>query len=225
MNNKGTFIVVEGIDGAGKSTQIKNMVKYISSLYPDKKIILTREPGGTNNPLGEQIRELLLNNEMEDHTRTLLYAASRYEHQKKIQKWLEEGSIVICDRYIYSSMAYQAKTISDINEIMEVNRYDYIQIPDYIFHFDITFDTYLKRKTHRLNERELDELEKKGDEFFKKNIEMYETIYKYIIQLSDEIYDFFDINTKLPEIINIDSNKSKEEVKLQLQEEINKIFN
>ena len=62
-------------------------------------------------------------------------------------------------------------------------------------------------------------------EFFKKNIEMYETVYKYIIQLSDEIYDFFDINTKLPEIINIDSNKSKEEVKLQLQEEINKIFN
>lgn len=221
--NKGLFIVVEGIDGAGKSTQTKNMVEYISKICPNKKVILTREPGGTDNPLGEQIRELLLNNKMEDHTRTLLYAASRYEHQIKIKKWLEEGHIVICDRYIYSSMAYQANSEKDFDYIRSVNAYEEIAIPDYIFHFDISFDTYLKRKAKRLNERELDELEKKGDKFFKKNIEMYKELYTYVTEL-EHVYNVFNLDVKTPEIIIIDSNKSIRETRNQLIKEINKIF-
>lgn len=222
--NKGLFIVVEGIDGAGKSTQIKNIVDDISKKCPNKKVILTREPGGTDNPLGEQIRELLLNNKMEDHTRTLLYAASRYEHQIKIKKWLEEGHIVICDRYIYSSMAYQASSEKDFDYIRSVNAYEEIAIPDYIFHFDISFDTYLKRKAKRLTERELDELEKKGDKFFKKNIEMYKEVYTYVTEL-EHVYSVFNLDVKTPEIIIIDSNKSIKETKQQLIKEINKILN
>lgn len=222
--DKGLFIVVEGIDGAGKSTQIKNIVEEISKICPNKKVILTREPGGTDNPLGEQIRELLLNNKMEDHTRTLLYAASRYEHQIKIKKWLEEGHIVICDRYIYSSMAYQASSEKDFDYIRSVNAYEEIAIPDYIIHFDISFDTYLKRKAKRLTERELDELEKKGDKFFKKNIEMYKEVYTHVTEL-EHVYSVFNLDVKTPEIIIIDSNKSIRETKQQLTKEINKILN
>lgn len=224
MNSKGIFIAVEGIDGAGKSTQIKNIVEILSNVFPHNKIILTREPGGKDNPIGEQIREILLNNKMADYTRALLYAASRYEHQLKIKNWLEEGCIVICDRYIYSSLAYQANNESDINEILEINRYDYIEHPDYVFHFDISFETYLDRKSYRMTERELDELEKKGDKFFKKNIEMYDQVYDRILDYDDLSRDF-NISTNETTIIRIDSNKSKKEVKEQIKQEINKIFN
>ena len=221
--NKGIFIVVEGIDGAGKSTQIKNITEYISRICPDRKVILTREPGGTNNPLGEKIRDLLLNNKMEDHTRTLLYAASRYEHQIKIKKWLDKGFIVICDRYIYSSMAYQGYTEGQLDYIMSINAYEEIAIPDYVLHLDVSFDTYLKRKAKRLSERELDELEKKGDKFFKKNIDMYDKTYKHIIELSD-VYDMLGIDIKVPEIHKIDSNKSIKETRKHIEQTLNTIF-
>ncbi|NLY82473.1 MAG: dTMP kinase [Clostridiales bacterium] len=105
--NKGLFISIEGPDGSGKSTQLKNIIKY----FQDKEVrlVFTREPGGTK--IGEKIRSIILdrdNMEMTDMTEALLYAAARAQHvEEKIRPSLLEGKTVLCDRYVDSSIAYQ----------------------------------------------------------------------------------------------------------------------
>lgn len=190
------FIVLEGLDGSGKSTQAKNIVEYIRENCPGRKIILTREPGGTFMHVSESIREILLKNDMNDYTRALLYAASRYEHQLQIKKWIEHGFIVICDRYIYSSLAYQSNDELSMEEIMQINRYDDIIKPDHVLFFRINIDTYRRRKEARSKERELDSIETKPDEFFLKTITNYGKALEY----------------EWSKIIEIDANKSIEEV-------------
>lgn len=190
------FIVLEGLDGSGKTTQLEKIMNYIDLNFPDKKVIFTREPGGYENIVGEQIRQVILNNEMDDYTRALLYAASRYEHQLQIKKWIEHGFIVICDRYIYSSLAYQSNDELSMEEIMQINRYDDIIKPDHVLFFRINIDTYRRRKEARSKERELDSIETKPDEFFLKTITNYEKALEY----------------EWSKIIEIDANKSIEEV-------------
>ena len=110
---KGTFIVLEGIDGCGKSTQIQHLSKWLpqSGLIPEgSKLITTREPGGTQ--LGNSIRELLLrdykDNSPEPLTELLLYAADRAQHVSQvILPALNNGHWVISDRFSSSTMAYQ----------------------------------------------------------------------------------------------------------------------
>ena len=104
---KGIFITIEGPDGSGKSTQIENIKRFFDA--KNIPIIFTREPGGT--PIGERIRSIILDNncsEMTDLTEALLYAASRAQHVEEVIKpALNEGKIVICDRFVDSSLAYQ----------------------------------------------------------------------------------------------------------------------
>lgn len=190
------FIVLEGVDGSGKSTQAKNIVEYIRKNYPTRSIVLTREPGGTFMQVSESIREVLLKNDMDDYTRALLYAASRYEHQLQIKKWIENGFIVICDRYIYSSLAYQSNEELSMEEIMQINRYNDIIKPDHILFFRTNINTYRKRKNLRSKTRELDAIEIKPDEFFLKVITNYGKALEY----------------EWSKIIEIDANKSIEEV-------------
>lgn len=190
------FIVLEGLDGSGKTTQLEKIMNYIDLNFPDKKVIFTREPGGYENIVGEQIRQVILNNEMDDYTRALLYAASRYEHQLQIKKWIEHGFIVICDRYIYSSLAYQSNDELSMEEIMQINRYDDIIKPDHVLFFRINIDTFRRRKEARSKVRELDSIETKPDEFFLKTITNYGKALEY----------------EWSKIIEIDANKSIEEV-------------
>lgn len=104
---RGIFISIEGPDGSGKSTQIENIKKF----FADKnlEIVFTREPGGS--AIGDRIREILLDNnckEMDYMTEAMLYAASRAQHVAQVIKpALESGKIVICDRFVDSSIAYQ----------------------------------------------------------------------------------------------------------------------
>lgn len=105
-NSAGLFITFEGIDGAGKSTHIQFFAEKIAQRFPDKNIILTREPGGTS--LGEKLREILLHEPMDIHTEALLMFASRQEHLAKIiEPALINGDIVISDRFTDSTFAYQ----------------------------------------------------------------------------------------------------------------------
>jgi dTMP kinase len=103
MNNA-KFITLEGIDGAGKSTQLARIESYLKSRNMD--YVMTREPGGT--PLGEELREILLHQDMHPETEALLMFASRAEHLTSLIKpALQAGKWVISDRFTDASFAYQ----------------------------------------------------------------------------------------------------------------------
>ena len=121
-NSPGFFIVFEGGDGAGKSTQVKKLTQKLESI--NETVVLTREPGGTE--LGKKIREILLDQdefEVTPRMEALLFAADRsINMSQNIKPALEKGSVVIGDRHIDSSIAYQgvgrglgAQTIEDIS--------------------------------------------------------------------------------------------------------------
>ncbi|WP_051109319.1 dTMP kinase [Caldicellulosiruptor sp. F32] len=122
---KGKFIVFEGNDGSGKSTQILKVEKYLKE--NGYKVVTTREPGGTE--VGFRIRKLLLDPayKMDGLTEALLLAADRNEHVKNVLiPALEDGYVVICDRYILSSIVYQGivrgvgvENIIKLNSIFE----------------------------------------------------------------------------------------------------------
>lgn len=102
----GYFISFEGIDGAGKSTHIDAFSKLMQERYPDRAVVVTREPGGT--PLGEKLRALLLDVPMNLETEALLMFAARREHIAQIiEPALRAGKIVISDRFTDASFAYQ----------------------------------------------------------------------------------------------------------------------
>ncbi|MBP3895563.1 MAG: dTMP kinase [Mogibacterium sp.] len=135
---RGLFITLEGGDGAGKSTQIRN----IESFFDKKGLVVvhTREPGGT--AISEKLRDILLdsgNLEMHAVTEMLIYAASRAQHVRELVKpALEKGHIVICDRFLDSSIAYQAygRGLGDMVDI--VNSYATEGLtPDITFWMDI----------------------------------------------------------------------------------------
>ncbi len=104
--NTGYFITFEGIDGAGKSTHVDAFRNLMQERYPDKDVVMTREPGGT--ALGEQLRNLLLDAPMNLETEALLMFAARREHLAQvIEPALAAGKIVISDRFTDASFAYQ----------------------------------------------------------------------------------------------------------------------
>ena len=104
--NKGLFISFEGIDGVGKTTQVEALKDYLQSL--GREVVVTREPGGTQ--LGKTLREILLHGtSVSARTEALLFAADRAQHVAQvIRPALSRGAVVITDRYIDSSLAYQA---------------------------------------------------------------------------------------------------------------------
>ncbi|MGN2275314.1 dTMP kinase [Priestia megaterium] len=143
----GTFITFEGPEGAGKTTII-HMVqqKLIQDGY---NIVLTREPGGIR--IAEQIREIILNpsnTEMDARTEALLYAAARRQHLvEKVIPELNKGNIVLCDRFIDSSLAYQGKARGiGVEDIFAINQFAIEQtMPQATLYFDIEPEVGLER--------------------------------------------------------------------------------
>lgn len=141
------FITFEGGEGSGKTTCINRVVETLKQQGRD--IVLTREPGGT--PISEEIRNVILdkkNTDMDPRTEALLYAASRRQHIiQKILPSLKEGKIVISDRFLDSSLAYQGVARGlGIDEIYKVNQYATEGLePDITFFFDIIPEEGLKR--------------------------------------------------------------------------------
>ena len=102
---KGIFIVFEGMDGSGKTTQLALIAEWLKG-KTDRQIVCTREPGDT--PLGAKIREFVLNNEMDSLTELLLFNADRRQHVAEvITPALQSGAIVLCDRFTMSTTVYQ----------------------------------------------------------------------------------------------------------------------
>ncbi len=164
---KGKFITFEGCDGSGKSTQLAMLSDYLQA----QKVahIFTREPGG--GKISEAIREILLNGknmEMTDECEALLYAAARVQHLKdRVQPALDSGKLVICDRYVDSSFAYQAYARGLGEEFVEkINSFALENyLPDVTVFIDLTPEEAFQRK-HGADEN--DRLEQAGLAFHKK---------------------------------------------------------
>jgi len=141
------FITLEGIEGSGKTTQIRHMVAFLSR--KGQQCIVTREPGGTH--IGEKIRSILLdthNNAMEPLTELLLYMADRAQHAKKvICPSLEAGKTVICDRYFDATVVYQGYARGlDVGFIEQLHNIILDNLkPDLTFLLDLSPEIGLKR--------------------------------------------------------------------------------
>ena len=169
------FITFEGPDGSGKSTIIQKVYDYLIENNYD--VIKTREPGGS--PIAEKIRNLILdteNTEMGYRTEALLYAASRAQHvEETILPALNENKIVLCDRFLISSLAYQGVGRNlGIENVRKINEFAINGVfPDFVLFFDIDPITTLKRKSSLDT---ADRLEKEGNNFHERVYNGYKEI-------------------------------------------------
>lgn len=193
---KGLFITFEGCDGCGKTTAIKKTDERLNALNIDH--IITREPGGSR--IAEDIRKIILdkrNSEEDSRTEALLYAASRRQHLvEKVIPALNEGRLVICDRYLDSSLAYQgyARGIG-IDAVMSINAFAIENtMPDLTLFLDLPPEEGLRRINSR--KRESDRLDQEKETFHKKVYEGYQIVNRM----------FKD------RIVKIDASKSPDEV-------------
>ena len=150
MKEKGFFISFEGIDGSGKSTQIQHLAKFLETL--SFEVVITREPGGSVG--GEQIRNLLLQGEVDRwsaETEILLFTAARRDHLERIIiPALDDGKVVICDRFTDSTRMYQGMRGPSLRNLVELLNKQVIKCdPDLTIIIDINPETGLKRAKSR----------------------------------------------------------------------------
>lgn len=196
---RGLFITFEGIEGSGKTTQIRILEDYLR--LRGHATLLTREPGGTR--IGEKIRKVLLNaefKEMHPLTELLLYAAARSQHiHEVILPALEEGKIVLCDRFYDATFAYQGQARHiDENFLKEIHRLCAEDLkPDLTLLLDCPVEMGLKRIQERESEvrgqTNLDRFEKEDFDFHEKVRQGYLKIAKAephrvkVIQVLDDV--------------------------------------
>ena len=209
----GKFIVFEGVEGGGKTTQIellrdwllgKEEWRQVLSKSINLEVVITREPGGTK--LGKALRELLLSSDVlaekiQETSELLLYAADRAQHvEALIKPCLERGAIVLCDRFIDSTIAYQGYGRGlDLELIQQLN---YIATgglkSDLTFWLDLDVEIGLARAKNRGN---FDRMEQANIEFHRRVQQGYQELAK---------------NNYL--IVRIDANLTREKVQQQIQE-------
>jgi len=199
------FIVIEGSEGVGKSSQIQSIQTYLE----ERKIkyVLTREPGGTE--LGESIRSIILDekNNTDDISDSLLFYAARYENLKKIIiPALESGSVVISDRFHYSTLVYQG--IVGNNDVVKKIHYVFDKIFSNMVNHVIYFYTTPEISFERISKRsKTDKFESRGIEYLKDILQGYESV-------------FSDIDN----VIKIDTSMNKNITKKNLITYLDKIF-
>lgn len=203
---KGLFIVMEGPDGSGKTTQINLLKEYLEEA--GYECLITREPGGT--VIGEEVRQLILNpehKEMSPVTEMLLYAASRAQLvHEVIGPALEEGKIVISDRFVDSSIVYQgiARKLG-ISTVSAVNAPGIgIYRPDGIFFIDLSEAEGLRRKKEQKN---LDRMEQEGINFHHMVSEGYRKV------LSGR-----------PEVMKIDGGRSIDTIQKKIRNHVDELL-
>ena len=199
------FITFEGGEGTGKST----LIEIIKQQLTDKgyEIVLTREPGGRGSSLAEHIRDLVLDPKysVNAYTEALLYAASRAQHlDEVITPALKENKIVLCDRYLDSSLAYQAFARDlGLDYVLNINRYALDKLPNLTFYIDLDPKVGLGRIKDR----------SKNDRLDQEKLSFHEKVRKGYLELVDKYQS---------RIVVIDGNKSISEIAVEMIEEINK---
>ena len=168
---QGKLITFEGIDGAGKSSQIKLTEKFLKTT--NKKTIITREPGGTS--FGEKLRSLILDSDhLLSETEVLLMFAARLEHlHKVIFPALNDGAMVLCDRFTDATYAYQGGSGVGSNKIKTIEDWVHLNFkPDLTFYFKVPVEVAIKRIKAT---RGFDKFEQFRINKFHKIKEIYET--------------------------------------------------
>ena len=203
---KGLFIVMEGPDGSGKTTQINLLEQYLKEA--GYECLITREPGGT--VIGEEVRELILNpehKEMSPVTEMLLYAASRAQLVLEvIGPALEAGRIVISDRFVDSSIVYQgiARNLG-ISTVAAVNAPGIgIYRPDGIFFIDLSEAEGIRRKK---NQKKLDRMEQESIDFHHLVSEGYRKVL-----------------AERPEVIKIDGGKDIDVIQKKIRNHVDELL-
>jgi len=203
-NGQGLFITFEGVEGAGKTTNIEYIAEKI--IATGHEILLTREPGGTE--LGEAIRELLISKEypeMHHNTELLLMFAARAEHlQRKIIPALEQGKWVLCDRFTDATYAYQGagRDIDQDNIQILENLVQGTLRPDYTFLFDIDANIGLARARSR----------GETDRFEQQHIDFFNRVRSAYLKMADENqnryrivnaqYDLQTVQTQIDQLLS-----------------------
>ena len=200
---KGAFLSVEGLDGSGKGTQIERLSDALNRW--GFEVVHTREPGGT--PIGEKIRDILLdraNEGMSDETEALLYAASRAQHvREKILPAVAEGKVVLCDRFLDSSVAYQGGGRQlGIDKVLQINA-PAVEgaMPDLTVYLDLDHRESLRR---RCAASEPDRMEMEADSFHAR----VEDAYHQLIARDPDRF------------VVVDAGKTREEIAAEIQEKV-----
>ncbi len=201
---KGLLITIEGMDGAGKTTQITLLKEYLEK--KQCKVLLTREPGGT--VIGEKIRKVVLDQshqEMSNVTEALLYAASRGQLvQEVILPALNRGEVVICDRYVDSSLVYQGKARGlGYEAVKTVNDFATQGLEP---HVTLLLEIPPEVSLNRIK------LRGEGDRLEQEKIHFHQSVYNAYMDLAKMYPD---------RIKKIDANRSVTEIQEEIQEIIN----
>lgn len=200
------FITFEGGEGTGKSTLLEIITKSMEEKGYD--VVLTREPGGSGSNFSESIRNLVLDPQYKNvnpYTEALLYAASRAQHlDEVITPALNENKIVLCDRYIDSSFAYQAFARNlGLEYVLNINKYALDKLPTLTFYIDLDPKIGLDRIKNR----------KKSDRLDREELKFHNKVREGYLEVA-KLY---------PErIVKIDGTKSIAEITIIIIEEINK---
>jgi len=198
------FIVFDGIDGCGKTTQVWKLVKYLFGLSKYVHVLVTREAYKDR-----EIRKFLKQNESEEKAEKLaeLFINDRKEHVEEIIKpMLEKNVVVISDRYKYSTIAFQAAQGIEVDRLIKMH--ENMLIPDFVFILDTPVETAFKRMQEKIIQKE----QKLAENKFEENSELLEKVRQNYLQMPK----FFP-NEK---IIIIDGSKTIEEI----FEEVKKCF-
>ena len=195
MNMK-NFITLEGGECSGKTTIIESIIKKLEELNID--YITTREPGGIR--IAEDIRNIILdvkNTEMTPECEALLYAASRMQHlSQKVIPAIEANKVVICDRFLDSSLVYQGYARGlGIDKVLTINSFALDYLPGLTLFIDVTPDVALKRMSGR---NKADRLDLETMDFHQKVYEGYQLVYKKYPERIKRV----DGNQELGKVIN-----------------------
>lgn len=208
---KGTFITIEGPDGAGKTSVIQALLPKLEKALK-QRIVATREPGGSR--IAEEIRELILNpenTEMDVRTEALLYAAGRRQHLvEKIIPALEAGEIVICDRFVDSSLAYQgvARGIG-VEQVAAINQFATDGLtPDMTLYLDVEADVGLTRINQNKVNRQFDRLDQEDLSFH----QQVRSAYLDLLKQNPERMLLIDASQELEQVVSDSYNKILEKL-------------
>ena len=200
---KGRFIVFEGIDGAGKTTQIELLAKRLSDI--GENLSITAEP--TDNESGRALRRALSGKESHSECEmAVMFVFDRIGHNAQIEEFLAQGKTVICDRYYYSTLAYQGKS-TDYAWVRAMNiGCPDIRRPDACIYLDLTPEESLARIS-------------KGREA----VEIYENLEK-LTEVRDSFFSVIeDLRTEGEKIFVVKANRSIEEISDEIFDIVSKI--